>query len=69
MFLKEINEIQINFENRRAKKQTHHLDEVVEQMIQILYELDQDLNFDFTEDEAEAVQEEQMKPTEQNGDN
>ena len=33
MFLKEINEIQIDFENRRAKKQTHHLDEVVEQMI------------------------------------
>lgn len=44
-FLKQINDVRIDFENRKQTNQHNNLDPVIDNITQILFELEEDLNF------------------------
>eukprot|EP00347_Sterkiella_histriomuscorum_P010269 403376945 len=50
-FLKEIHETQLEMENRRQNKVVNQLDPIIENISSILIDLDEDLNFQYPEEE------------------
>ena len=50
-FLKEIHETQLDLENRRQNKIVNQLDPIIENISSILIDLDEDLNFQYPDEE------------------